>query len=1427
MGDSARAPASIITQPSGGGAVQGLGETFTPDLHTGTGNFTVPLAIPPGRKGFQPQLSLVYSTGNGNGPFGWGWSLGLPGISRQTSRGVPLYRPEGPFVLSSAEELVAVSGSRPSRVRFRPRTEGLFARIDHAAGPTGDYWEVIGKDGTSSWYGTPLPAAAPTNWSDPAVVADPEHRDHVFAWRITCTRDAFGNLIRYRYDARDAGEEGPHTWDQPLLTGIDYVNHGDPTAERFLVHIRFEYEPRPDAFSDYRAGFEVRTARRCRSIRVETDSDAVRAVRRYDFTYRTDPANGVSLLSAVVVSGFDDQGQAVQELPPLTFEHTSFEPGRRRFTPLSGSDLPAGSLAREDLELVDLFGSGLPDLLQMDGTTRYWRNLGDGRFDLPRPMRTAPAGLSLADKRVQLLDANGNGRADLLVTAPGRAGYFPMRFDGTWHRDSFHRYRQAPSFDLSDPHVRLIDLDGDGVTDAIRSGTRLECFFQDRDKGWNEVLSVERSSLDHFPDVDLADPRVRWADMTGDGVQDIVLFQDGNVSYWPNLGRGRWGKRVTLRHSPRLPSGYDPARVLFGDVDGDGLADLVYVGHDAVRLWINHSGDAWSREPMLIRGTPPAGHTPSLRLADVFGTGAAGVLWSTDAVGGARSNHWFLDFTGGTKPYLLACMRNNLGAVTRVEYAPSSRFLVADRADARTQWRTPLPFPVQVVARVEVIDEISGGKLTTEYRYRHGYWGGADREFRGFGMVEQRDSESFDRYDAPGLHAGLPFASVARRHFAAPTMTRTWFHQGDVEDADGEWAQPDYSAEYWQGDPQLLGHERGISAQLAAFAQSPVGRVVKRDALRALRGSVLRSELYALDGSAREGQPYTVTEHSYGVEEVVRDDETRTGRVFLAYPRARRTTQWERGDDPMTQFTFLGDYDAYGQPRLETRIACPRGWRTMDDRTTEYLATRVRTVYATPQVPSQVHIVDRVARSAVYALAPAAPCTVAELSRLPDDSAGCALMGQTLHHYDGAAFTGLPQGAVGRYGALVRTEELVLTEKILQDAYGAERPPYLVPGETPAWTGDYPQEFRDRLVRRAGYVFRAADAVYEEGYFTATERRRYDFHDPVLPPRGLVTAYRPALGTDAARDTRVSYDSYGLLPAEVTDPVGMTMKARYDYRLLKVRELTDANGTTSSYTYTPLGLLATTRVTGKAGEGDRQHPSVTHTMDLRAFERHGRPRVHPHQQTGAARRGRDDRRTRVLGRVRTPSPDPDPGRGHPVRGQAPRRRRCSRRPGWRARDDIGTRPPDGAATQRRRERTPDLRQQGPRGRELGTVLRRRLGSRPASGRHARHEGDLLLRSARHARPDRAPGRVRAARGARRPPAPRHPRSKPADALGSVLLRHQRQRGPHPSLVVLVLRPPPRHSGQRPGGRAGPYGRNRTPRPNAGRTARGTAHTAGP
>ncbi|AMC99899.1 SpvB/TcaC N-terminal domain-containing protein [Halomonas chromatireducens] len=1233
----------VISLPQGGGALSGIGETFSPDVFTGTGNFTIPLSLPEGRNGFQPRLNLLYSTGNGNGPFGLGWDLGIPGVSRRTAKGVPRYGDaEDVFILSGAEDLVPVSGDFPDTVRYRPRTEELFADIAYRREAGSRYWEVHTRDGLVSTYGTPGRAA-----SEPAVIADPADPSRVFAWKLTRTVDPFGNAIEYEYE-RDTGKQDGHHWDQLYLKRIRYVDFSVESDTRFLVCVAFDYADRPDSFSEYRAGFEIRTRRRCRQITVSSHADKDRAIRSWRFVYLDErialgesqvaalPRNGISLLSRIEVTGHD--GDDTQELPPLEFGYTALEPDERAFFPIRGRALPAKSLASPDLELADLFGNGLPDLFELSDSIRYWRNLGNGRFDLPREMSEAPAGLRLADSGVQLIDANGNGSVDLLVTSGPLAGYFPMARGGAWDRRSFRSYPKAPSFNLEDPEVQLIDLNGDGVTDAVRSGARFEYYFNDPRKGWTRTTQAERGELGSFPNVKFSDPRVRWADMTGDGLQDIVMIHDGSVDYWPNLGHGEWGRRVSMRTGPRFPHGYDPERILIGDVDGDGVADIVYVDDGKVLLYINQCGNRWS-EATIITGTP--GADADVRLVDLLGSGISGLLWSRDAHAPGRTSLHFLDFTAGVKPYLLNHIDNHIGAVTRVEYAPSTRYYLDDEQDPRTRWRTPLPFPVPVVASVEVIDAISGGKLTTEYRYHHGYWDGAEREFRGFGRVDQRDTEAFDRFASSGLHPGRRFDMVEPKMFSPPIEKRTWFHQGPVVERSGSWSESDYSQEYWKGDPPLLDHAGRMAAFLQSYSACPdeqassADAAIKRDALRALRGNVLRSELYALDDSPLQGKPYTVNEYAYDLrEEACPDDcNSERRRIFFPHRKIERTTRWERGDDPMTRFMFSDAYDDFGQPQQQTSIAMPRrkvkrrslrgasvGALDGDDvNETRVLASHTRTDYAVPD--ENLYIRDRIAHERGFEMN--APPEVDEsdptdLQQILVDQAFAArsiheqfrsssdlrLIRHLVHHYDGEAFIGREAGELGPYGALTRTEALVSTEQELVNAYGERRPTYLGGATTP------PQGAPEGFAQQVGYHRQEASEHYHAGYYADQQRKRFDFQeDNAAEWRGMVTAVLDPLG----HRTTIDLDRFRLFPARVVNAVGLEKVALHDYRAMQLRQVTDANGNTKHFRYTPLGMLHKQFLESRDGEGgSERQPEIELEYDFLAYERsRGEPKPQP------------------------------------------------------------------------------------------------------------------------------------------------------------------------------------------------------------------------
>ncbi len=591
----------------------------------------------------------------------------------------------------------------------------------------------------------------------------------------------------------------------------------------------------------------------------------------------------------------------------------------------------------------------------------------------------------------------------------------------------------------------------------------------------------------------------------------------------------------------------------------------------------------------------------------MLGNGTDGILWTYDFDTFRDSTYKFLDLTGGVKPYVLSQMDNHLGAVTKVAYAPSTRFYLADRERPETHWRAPLPFPVQVVARVEAIDLISHSKLTTEYRYHQGYWDGIEREFRGFGYVEQLDTEIFIDYQATGLHGDTqPFSSVETKYFSPPTLTKTWFHQGPVGEENGDWHQPHWSVAYWAPDRQSLARTEAIINDVLDKLPHPRA---KRDAIRTLRGSILRTELYALDNNRLASRPYTVNEYIYSVREESPPTEADRLRSHIFFPHqiAQRTSQWERGSEPMTQISFTDNYDPYGQPQSQINIAVPRGRdfrRAEQTAQPPYLVTQSITTFANRD-DTEHYLIGRPVATATYEISNDGKPYYFQLFReIRANLLPRQLISQSFNYYDGEAFLGLPLGELGDRGISVRSEVLVMSEENLRAA-DPQIPPYLQPNNPIQWTSEYPAAFHTSVPTLAGYTFADGSDRRPRGYYFQSTRLRYDFQNPlVLQPRGLLEASRDPLGND----TQIQYDPFQLLPLQVTDAAGLTQTAEYDYRVFQPKSVIDPNGNQMQFTFSPLGLPLEIFVMGKGtDEGDQQRPSTRFVYDFQAFDRQQQP----------------------------------------------------------------------------------------------------------------------------------------------------------------------------------------------------------------------------
>src|SRR5262249_3556193 len=151
-------------------------------------------------------------------------------------------------------------------------------------------------------------------------------------------------------------------------------------------------------------------------------------------------------------------------------------------------------------------------------------------------------------------------------------------------------------------------------------------------------------------------------------------------------------------------------------------SDLLYLGEDGIVVCFNRSGNSWA-EPRLLAVFPTVDNLSDVQATDLLGNGTACLVWSSPLPAETAEPLRYVDLMGGEKPHLLCRTRNNLGAETRLRYAPSTRFYLADKF-AGSPWVTRLPFPVHVVERIETFDWVGRSRFVTRYSYHHGYFDG-------------------------------------------------------------------------------------------------------------------------------------------------------------------------------------------------------------------------------------------------------------------------------------------------------------------------------------------------------------------------------------------------------------------------------------------------------------------------------------------------------------------------------------------------------------------------------------------------------------------------------------------------------------------------------------------------------------------------------
>ncbi len=1341
-GSPAASPATpaapSVALPKGGGAIRGIGEKFSVNAATGTGSFTVPVYTSPGRSGFNPTLSLSYDTGAGNGPFGLGWHLSVPSVTRKTDKGLPRYDDSGGsdvFLLSEAEDLVpflTLQGGAwlpPPAIqrtwgplnytvrRYRPRVEGLFARIERWTDTTSGavHWRATAKDNVTNIYGL-----------DPACqVADPADGSRVFRWLLEATFDDRGNVAYYVYKAEDrtgvdpgaanernrqngyapcvnlytkrirygnrtpyvAGEDLSKRTDWLFEAVFDYGEHDpvDPTPAEDPQRV---WATRADPFSSFRSTFDIRTYRLCQRVLMfhhfppgqngETGYDGL--ARSTDFTYdQADPTSSflgnpiatklVSITATGYRPGAANAPYITKSFPPLEFTYSEamIDPTVQTVDPASLENLPIGADAN-NYQWLDLDGEGQPGIVaQQGGALWYKRNTSpanlvatDGgtrtvaRFAPLEQLGAQPAAV-LAGAPPHFMDLASDGRQDLVRLESPARGYYERSAPAQW--EGFAPFESFPNLDTRDPNLKFADIDGDGLADILVSEDEVMAWYPSLGTRGFGPRQYARKPFDEErgPVLVFNDPTqsLFLADMTGDGLSDIVRIRNGDVCYWPNLGFGRFGPKVAMDDSPLFdsPDLFDPRRIRLADIDGCGTTDLLYLADRGVAIFHNQSGNRWSAETTLP-DFPAITALASVAALDLLGTGTTCLVWSSALPGDGARQMRYADLMGGVKPHLLVGVTNNLGAETRVRYASSTKFYMQD-LEAGTPWVTRLAFPVQVAERVEVFDFIGRTRLVTTYAYRHGFFDGVEREFRGFGYVEQQDAESYG--DSGSLFTEDTDTEVDALH-APPVVTKTWFHTGAWPD--GETVVHQMARDYFgapdPGDPAFPAKWTAFLASLLPDTVLPVDLLQgdgtrvsyalsgeeQREAIRALKGNILRQEIYADDGSPSASLPYSVSARNYTLEAL----QPRAGNpyaVFFTHARETIDRHLERNPaDPRVTHDAVLAVDSFGNALQKVSVAYGRNLagsglpaapapppNTAPDVTVDAsgfvqpeqlgaLLTLAENTYTLPIDVAGAYRGPMPAEARTYQLTRPARADDSVLYAFSDLS---ALAGTAVEiPYEGAVdptqvqkrLTGKARtlyykddlsgpaalGTLESRGLVFETYRLAMTAAFAQQVFVAGNTNPNHPA-SPAALGTILADTGSVVAgvftnQGGGYVSSGGDT----NFWIPSGRTIYSPVPPNPPDPPVQDATAAAASfflPQAQRDPfgqyqRLGYDSYNLLLQRTEDALGSVVLGLGDYRVLLPFDVADPNGNHIQAAFDTLGMVVATAVLGKvtAGNGE-------------------------------------------------------------------------------------------------------------------------------------------------------------------------------------------------------------------------------------------------
>ncbi|WP_269532643.1 Ig-like domain-containing protein [Chitinimonas sp. BJYL2] len=449
---------------------------------SGAATYSIPIAVPPGTNGMQPNLSLNYSSQAGNGLLGMGWSLsGTQQITRcrqnwaQDQDSKPLSLNQDDRLCLNGERLVLASGNDywSSDATYRTERE-RFDLIKR----DGNGFKVMRRDGLIDYFGAT---------DDSRIEA--QGSTEVLSWALSRKEQRKGGYTDYRYIESNATGE----WH------LDSIVYGSLSAgvSKAVARVQLVYENRPDTSSGYVVGSLTSNTQRLKHVETYAEvSDAGTGgtlANRYQFAYETSPYSGRSLLSTIQAC---DNGGHCLPATSLEWSKVTVPAAGLQWVKVGDWSLPVVDRGQsgqyEDIVSTatgDFNGDGRTDYARYTKTRRILIGLSTGSgFDNREiniaeyigPFTDNISGYNNGSKMLAM-DFEGDGSTELLIlpglrnasqlagSAYGRENYFPpikcryVRQAGNFACSTMNHSEDTDEGDYFTPgQYAAVDLSGKG-----------------------------------------------------------------------------------------------------------------------------------------------------------------------------------------------------------------------------------------------------------------------------------------------------------------------------------------------------------------------------------------------------------------------------------------------------------------------------------------------------------------------------------------------------------------------------------------------------------------------------------------------------------------------------------------------------------------------------------------------------------------------------------------------------------------------------------------------------------------------------------------------------------------------------------------------------------------------------------------------------